>query len=301
MPAWCGSTNVTRHASASLMHARRSARDRGDHSDLADARGGAHRPAVAARHPRCQRRILRRHAHPDQGRRRRDDGDCHRLCALRQAAAAAALHARLHKLRHQLAQTQQHLAAERRAKYTFTAYIGNGFRRPSRSNSRRAAQHGSTPPCCCSAKPAPAEFCSHTPSTPPRRAPSHPFVGFNVAIPCLLEARCFGLPRRLHGRRPEGPHRQVRTGQRQRLFLDEIGDMPLTLQAKLLRVLQEHEVEPLGSNKVVEISTCASSPRLRAITRPMSPPAVSVPTSPGSTCSPAWCRRCANTEDFGRS
>ncbi|WP_207462191.1 sigma 54-interacting transcriptional regulator [Azospirillum sp. SYSU D00513] len=83
-----------------------------------------------------------------------------------------------------------------------------------------------------------------------------PFVGLNVAaIPeNLLEAEFFGVAPGAY----TGAGRQPRSGKFQlahggTLFLDEIGDMPLPLQAKLLRVLQEREVEPLGSNQVIKV------------------------------------------------
>ncbi len=83
-----------------------------------------------------------------------------------------------------------------------------------------------------------------------------PFVAVNVAaIPdTLLEAEFFGVAPGAY----TGAGRQARPGRFQRahggtLFLDEIGDMPLLLQAKLLRTLQEREVEPLGSGQVVPV------------------------------------------------
>ncbi|WMC12428.1 sigma 54-interacting transcriptional regulator [Oceanimonas pelagia] len=84
-----------------------------------------------------------------------------------------------------------------------------------------------------------------------------PFVGVNLAaIPdSLLEAEFFGVaPGAYTGadkRSREGKFQLANGGT---LFLDEVGDMPLALQAKLLRVLQEQEVEPLGSNRVVPVN-----------------------------------------------
>ncbi|MGO1659842.1 MAG: sigma-54 interaction domain-containing protein [Marinobacter sp.] len=93
-----------------------------------------------------------------------------------------------------------------------------------------------------------------------------PFVGVNVAaIPDnLLEAEFFGVAPGAY----TGADRKLREGKFQladggTLFLDEVGDMPLALQAKLLRALQEGEVEPLGSNKValVDVRVIAATSR----------------------------------------
>lgn len=98
-----------------------------------------------------------------------------------------------------------------------------------------------------------------------------PFVGVNVAaIPDnLLEAEFFGVAPGAY----TGADRKLRDGKFQlanggTLFLDEVGDMPLPLQAKLLRALQEGEVEPLGSNKVVSVDVrviAATSRNLEAM------------------------------------
>jgi two-component system nitrogen regulation response regulator GlnG len=86
-----------------------------------------------------------------------------------------------------------------------------------------------------------------------RRA-TQPFLAINcAAIPeALLESELFGHEKGAFtgaDRRRIGKFEQVSGGT---LFLDEIGDMPLLLQAKMLRVLQEQRFERLGGNESVQ-------------------------------------------------
>ncbi|OWW21637.1 hypothetical protein AYR66_21255 [Noviherbaspirillum denitrificans] len=83
-----------------------------------------------------------------------------------------------------------------------------------------------------------------------------PFVGINIAaVPeSLLEAEFFGVaPGAYTGADRKGRDGKFKIADGGTLFLDEVGDMPLQVQAKLLRVLQEQEIEPLGSNTIIKV------------------------------------------------
>jgi len=78
------------------------------------------------------------------------------------------------------------------------------------------------------------------------------FVAINcAAIPeSLIESELFGYqPGAFTGASKQGYAGKIREADGGILFLDEIGDMPLALQSRLLRVLQEKEVAPLGSSR----------------------------------------------------
>ncbi len=77
----------------------------------------------------------------------------------------------------------------------------------------------------------------------------HPFIAINCgAIPeTLIESELFGYsPGAFTGARKDGMRGKIAQSSCGTLFLDEIGDMPLLLQTRLLRVLEEREVTPLG-------------------------------------------------------
>jgi two-component system, NtrC family, nitrogen regulation response regulator NtrX len=83
-----------------------------------------------------------------------------------------------------------------------------------------------------------------------------PFVTLNcAAVPAeLIESELFGHEKGSFtgaANRHIGKFEQAENGT---LFLDEIGDMPLTMQAKLLRVLEEGEIERIGGDKPIAVS-----------------------------------------------
>ena len=98
-----------------------------------------------------------------------------------------------------------------------------------------------------------------------------PFIAVNcAALPePLIESELFGYrPGAFTGAAREGAQGRLREAHGGTLFLDEIGDMPLSMQARLLRVLQDRQVQPLGGGPSVAVDfqlICASHRPLRQL------------------------------------
>ncbi len=82
-----------------------------------------------------------------------------------------------------------------------------------------------------------------------------PFVAVNCgALPAtLVESQLFGHRKGAFSGATEDSDGFIRSADRGTLFLDEIGDLPLPSQAALLRVLQEHEVTPVGATRPIRV------------------------------------------------
>lgn len=93
-----------------------------------------------------------------------------------------------------------------------------------------------------------------------------PFIAVNcAALPeSLIESELFGyLPGAFTGARRDGAPGLLREADGGTLFLDELGDMPLAMQSRLLRVLQEREVTPLGGTRAhpIDVTVIAATHR----------------------------------------
>lgn len=160
----------------------------------------------------------------------------------------------------------------RRAKHTFASFIGtSAVASAVKRQARRAAQSHS-PVLLLGETGTGKELLAHALHAASSRV-EQPFVSVNIAaIPeSLLEAEFFGVaPGAYTGAERKGRDGKFKLAHGGTLFLDEIGDMPTNLQAKLLRALQEGEIEPLGSNQLIPVDVrlvAATSRDLHAMVR----------------------------------
>ena len=169
--------------------------------------------------------------------------------------------AKFARLQQELDDAQRELAAQRRqqgdgqrrARYTLASFVGSSAAASEVKRQARRAALSSSPVLLLGETGTGKELLAHGIHAASPRA-GGPFVSVNIAaVPdTLLEAEFFGVaPGAYTGADRKGRVGRFKLADGGTLLLDEIGDMPPALQAKLLRALQEGEIEPLGSNQLV--------------------------------------------------
>ncbi|MDB5966274.1 MAG: sigma-54-dependent Fis family transcriptional regulator [Polaromonas sp.] len=155
--------------------------------------------------------------------------------------------------RRELASERLQQSGQRQSKYTFASFVGTSAASVEVKRQARRAAQTSSPVLLLGETGTGKELLAHAIHAASERRRG-PFISLNIAaVPdTLLEAEFFGVaPGAYTGADRKGRDGKFRLADGGTLFLDEIGDKPLALQAKLLRALQEGEIEPLGSNKLL--------------------------------------------------
>lgn len=151
---------------------------------------------------------------------------------------------------------EKQLANLRQAKYDFSDFIGRSQAVTQLVQRARQAADLDTTVLILGETGTGKELLAHAVHQASTRA-ERPFVCVNMAaVPeSLLEAEFFGVaPGAYTGADRKGRMGKIQLANTGTLFLDEVGDLPHSLQSKLLRVLQEQEVEALGSNQVIRVN-----------------------------------------------
>lgn len=158
--------------------------------------------------------------------------------------------------RRELATQRLQSPGQRQSKYTFASFVGLSPAAVEVKRHARRAALSSSPVLLLGETGTGKELLAHAIHAASSRARG-PFISVNIAaVPeTLLEAEFFGYaPGAFTGADRKGRVGKFRLADGGTLFLDEIGDMPQALQSKLLRALQEGEIEPLGSNKLLPVN-----------------------------------------------
>jgi transcriptional regulator with PAS, ATPase and Fis domain len=184
----------------------------------------------------------------------------------------ALLQRELDEARQALAAQQRRGVGSWRVKHSLASFIGTSAAATEVKRQARRASQSLSPVLLLGETGTGKELLAHGIHAASSRA-GGPLVTVNIAaVPdTLMEAEFFGVaPGAYTGADRRGRDGKFRLADGGTLFLDEVGDMPLHLQAKLLRALQEGEIEPLGSDRLIPVDVrivAATSRDLPAMVR----------------------------------